>query len=682
MAIARSIMPDPMGRGDLAKRAEELRRQIEYHDYRYYVLNDPEIPDAEYDRLRRELEEIERAHPELITPDSPTQRVGAAPQEGFAPFRHALRMMSLENANDEEEFRAWYARTAKALGTESFRAVVEPKLDGEAVELVYERGRFLRGGTRGDGETGEDVTPNLRTIRMLPLRLRGDGIPEWLEVRGEVYMDVRDFEEYNRRASREGWRVLANPRNGAAGSLRQLDPRVTATRPLKILLYGIGQTRGARIESETEMLERFESWGLPTVRRWTAVCDTLEEVVAAYRRGLEERDRMPMETDGLVVKVDSFRAREALGARTRSPRWAVAWKFPPREECTVLEDIEVQVGPTGALTPVARLRPVRVSGVVVRNATLHNMDEIERKDVRIGDTVIVRRAGDVIPEVVGPVLSRRTGKERKFRMPETCPECGGRVVREPDEAIHRCVNTEGCPAQAKGRIRHFAQRGAMDIEGLGEKWIEILFEKGLVRDPSDLYRLRKQDLLPLERMGEKSAQNLLDSIEASRRRPLERFLFALSIRHVGEATARALADHFGSLDGIMNAPLEELQRVPDVGPTVARSIYEYFRNRRNRAMIRRMLDAGVCFTAVETKSKALEGRVVCFTGGLDSMTREEAQRLVREHGGKVTDGVTKATNLVVAGPGAGSKLAKARERGIEIIDEAEFLRRIGRAAAN
>jgi len=663
----------------VVREVEELRRQIEHHNYCYYVLDQPEISDAEYDRLMRRLQELEEQYPELVVPESPTQRVGAQPVEQFGTVRHSIPMLSLDNALDEQEFREWWKRTSDGLGGEPFEVVAEPKLDGLAVELIYENGRFSLGATRGDGYTGEDVTQNLRTIRSVPLRLRkrDGGVPTRLEARGEVYMEVERFREFNRQREAAGEQPFANPRNAAAGSLRQLDPRVTASRPLEILLYGVGVVEGAELETHAEELALLKELGFRVVPH--RICRSPEEVQGLWAEMNERREELAYEADGIVVKVNSRAQQERLGVRSRSPRYAVAYKFPPRQETTIVRDIAVQVGRTGALTPVARLEPVQVGGVTVSNATLHNQDEIERKDVRIGDTVIIQRAGDVIPEVVAVVRSKRTGKERKFRMPDRCPVCGSKVERPEGEVVARCINF-ACPAQVKARIEHFASRGGMDIEGLGTKLVEQLVEKGLVRSPADLYFLKKEQLVGLERMAEKSAENLLNALEASKDRPLARCIYALGIRHVGEHVAEVLAERFGSLEALMNASYEDLEATPEVGPVVARSVREFFDREDNRKAIARLREGGVKFPPVERRAAAGEGKLAgktfVFTGALSRFSRSEAEALVRQHGGRAASSVSKNTDFVVAGEKPGSKLAKAERLGIKVISEDDFVKMI------
>jgi len=667
-----------MASPELARRAQELREQLRFHDHRYYVLDRPLVSDAEYDRLMRELERIEAEDPALRTPDSPTQRVGGAPAEKFAKVLHAMPMLSLGKAQTEEEFLDFDARVRKALEIDSVAYVCEPKLDGLSVSLRYEAGILTRAATRGDGSTGEDVTPNVRTIRTVPLRLacaEGCTPPELLEVRGEVLLTKKAFAELNRSQEEADEEPFVNPRNAAAGSLRQLDPKITATRPLSIFLYEVGES-SIRFATDAEKLERLSALGLRVVS-WRRA-QGAQEIVAAYRSMLAARHDQPYEQDGMVVKVDNLEQRERLGQVSKSPRWAVAWKFPAEEEETVVLGIDVQVGRTGKLTPVARLSPVLVGGANVSNATLHNEDELKRKDVRVGDHVFIRRAGDVIPEVVAVIKEKRTGQEKEFLFPAVCPVCGASAVRNPGEADHRCTGLS-CPAQLAGRLSHFAQRTALDIQGLGDKLIAALIEAGLVKDASDLYGLSVEKLLELPRMGEKSAQNLLEAIDKSRRTTLRRFLFALGIRHVGEATARALAQAFPGVRQFYTLGVEDLQAVHDVGPEVATSIRQFFDQEQNRQVIDRLLLAGVAPKAEEAPEQgAFARKTVVITGGLSAMTREDAKAEIERRGGRVSSTVSKKTDLLVAGEDAGSKLAKAKELGVRIIDEAEFLKALGR----
>ncbi len=659
---------------DVRQRIEALRKLINYHNYRYYVLDDPEIPDSEYDRLMRELERLEAVHPELITPDSPTQRVGAEPLKEFGEVRHKVPMLSLANAFSDEELREFDARVRKLLGTKGPVAyAAEPKLDGLAISLRYEKGVLVQGATRGDGYRGEDVTANVRTIDTIPLRLLGGEWPEVLEVRGEVFMPRSGFCRLNEEARRRGEKTFANPRNAAAGSLRQLDPRITASRPLTFFAYGWGELSVERLaDTHSESMRILRDYGLP-VSPELQVLEGVEACLSYHRAMLEKRERLDYEIDGVVFKVDDLDAQEKLGYVSRAPRWAIAHKFPAEEALTVLRDVEWQVGRTGAVTPVARLEPVEVGGVVVKNATLHNMDEIEKKDIRIGDTVYVRRAGDVIPEIVRVLLDRRPADARRIRLPKKCPVCGSEVIKPEGEAIARCTGGLFCPAQRKEAIKHFASRRAMDIEGLGDKLVDQLVDKGLVHDPADLYALTKEQLTGLERMGEKSAQNLLDALERSKETTLARFLYAIGIREVGEATAQTLARHFGSLQAIEQADEETLQQVPDIGPVVAAYIAGFFRQPHNQEVIRRLREAGVHWPEGEPAPKPeelpLHGRSFVLTGAL-SRPREEIKAELQALGAKVTGSVSKKTDYVVVGENPGSKYDKARQLGITILDEA------------
>ena len=664
------------------ERIRKLREEIEFHNYRYYVLDDPVVSDAEYDALMRELVELEAEHPELVTPDSPTQRVGAAPAEAFAPVVHRSPMMSLANVYSMEELRAFDARVRKALGGEPVEYVAELKIDGLAVSLVYEEGRFVRGATRGDGTTGEDVTHNLRTIRSIPMRLRL-GPPVSIDVRGEVYMIRREFHKLNEERRASGEPLFANPRNAAAGSLRQLDPKVTAARPLDVFVYGIGYMSGAggaAPETHLEALGLLKEAGFRTNPN-TRLCRTIDEVVDYCAHWGERRDTLDYEIDGVVVKVNSLAQQERLGATARSPRWAVAYKFPARQATTKVRDIIVQVGRTGTLTPVAVLDPVELAGSTVSRATLHNEDIIRAKDIRIGDTVVVEKGGDVIPEVVKMVTERRTGAEREFRMPAKCPECGADVVRLEGEAASRCVGGMACPAQVREGILHFASRDAMDIEGMGPSLVAQLLDAGLVKTAADIYDLKLDDIARLERMGKKSAENLLSAIERSKSHPLHRLVFALGIRHVGERSARDLAEHFGTMDRLAAATYDELTRVPDVGPKVAESVLAFFREPRNRESLRRLADAGVNMKETEKAAPSAEsplaGKTVVLTGTLERFTRKEAEEAVLARGGKVSSSVSRKTDYVVVGKDPGSKYDKARELGVTILDEHEFERLLG-----
>ena len=660
----------------IRKRVEKLREEIEYHNYRYYILDQPEISDAQYDRLMRELEKLEEQYPELRTPNSPTQRVGAPPLEEFEIVRHSIPMLSLANAFDETEAKEFDKRVKKFLGTSSdIEYVTEPKLDGLAVELVYERGQFVVGSTRGDGVNGENITQNLRTIKTIPLQLirKEISVPERLEVRGEVIMQLKRFRELNQRREELGEPLFANPRNAAAGSVRQLDSKITVERPLEIYCYGIGEVRGRTFKSHWEILQTLSKWGLrinPNIQR----CKHIEDVIAYYHEVNEKREKLPYEIDGIVIKVNQLDLQTRLGEISRSPRWALAFKFLPKQETTKIQDIIVQVGRTGALTPVAVMEPVKVGGVEVSRATLHNQDEIDKKDVRIGDTVVIQRAGDVIPEVVQVIESKRTGKEKKFRMPSKCPVCGAEVIKE--EAIHRCIGLD-CPAQLKGRIKHFASKRAMDIEGLGVKLIGQLVDKGLVKDVADIYYLEKEQLIELERMADKSAQNIIDAIEASKTKPLSKFLYALGIRHVGETTAEDLARRFSRLDDFFHLSEEDLREVEGIGPEVSASVYQFFRDKKNKESIERLKKAGVTVIEPKVKGKAkLAGKTFVFTGALKSFGRDEARNIVESLGGTTVSTVSKKVDFVVVGEDPGSKFDKAKELGIKTLTEEEFKKMI------
>jgi len=661
----------------IRKRVEKLREEIEYHNYRYYILDQPEISDAQYDRLMRELEKLEEQYPELRTPNSPTQRVGAPPLEEFEIVRHTIPMLSLANAFDEIEAKEFDKRMKKFLGTSSdIEYVTEPKLDGLAVELVYERGQFVVGSTRGDGINGENITQNLRTIKTIPLQLirKEVSVPERLEVRGEVVMQLKRFRELNQKREELGEPLFANPRNAAAGSVRQLDSKITAERPLEIYCYGIGEMRGRTFKTHWEILQTLSKWGLrinPNIRR----CKHIEDVIEYYHEVNEMREKLPYEIDGIVIKVNQLDLQTRLGEISRSPRWALAFKFQPKQETTKIQDIIIQVGRTGALTPVAVMEPVKVGGVEVSRATLHNQDEIDKKDVRIGDMVVIQRAGDVIPEVVQVIESKRTGKEKKFRMPLKCPVCGAEVIKE--EAIHRCIGLD-CPAQLKGRIKHFASKRAMDIEGLGVKLIDQLVDKGLVKDVADIYYIEKKQLIELERMADKSAQNIIDAVEASKTKPLSRFLYALGIRHVGETTAEDLARRFSRLDDFFHLSEEDLREVEGIGPEVSASVYQFFRDKKNKESIERLKKAGVTVIEPKVKGKAkLAGKTFVFTGALKSLGRDEARNIVESLGGMTVSTVSKKVDFVVVGEDPGSKFDKAKELGIKTLTEEELKKMIG-----
>src|SRR5579884_51474 len=694
---------------EVQERVEDLRQQIRHHNYLYYVEDQPEISDAAYDALMNELRGLEEKYPELITQDSPTQRVGAEVVTTFAPFPHRVPMLSLDNAFSVEQLRAWEERNRRLLGLGPDAKIeydCELKIDGAAVSLIYENGKLTAGGTRGNGEVGEDITLNLKTIAAIPKQLHPispgkeevqppangtaqaslfdatngeapgqpvkSGVPALIEVRGEVFMSHKEFARINAEIEEQGGRTFANPRNAAAGSLRQKDPRITASRRLDAFMYAVGACEGWTFRTQFEMLQTYQAWGLqtnPNVR----VCRGIEEVVAFVEEWADKKNTLEYDIDGVVVKVNAMALQRDLGQVSRSPRWAIAYKYPALQVRTKVEDIVVQVGRTGALTPVAILTPVPVAGVIVSRATLHNEDEIRRKGVRIGDTVVIQRAGEVIPEVVEVITSERDGDEREFVMPTHCPACGTPVVRPVGEAVARCPNPE-CPAKVEEQILHFVSRNAMDIEGLGTRHIAQLVQTGLIKDPADLYALTLEQLLPLERMGEKLATKILDNIAKSKRRPLSRLIYALGIRHVGERASEVLAAHFGTLERLMAASAEELGQVHEIGPTTAESIAAYFADPHNREMIAKLKAAGVEPEAHDhaPQSDALKGKTFVFTGTLAHRKREEAEALVRRLGGRVSGSVSKQTTYVVAGENAGSKLTKAQQLGVPVLTEEEF----------
>lgn len=652
---------------------DALREKLNHHSYQYYVLDDPEIPDAEYDRLYRELQSLEQQYPHLVTHDSPTQRVGDQPLQGFAQVIHEVPMLSLDNVFNEEELNDFNRRIQQRLESdEPIVFAAEPKLDGLAVSLLYENGVLVRAGTRGDGTTGEDITQNIRTIHSIPLRLLGEDVPDVLEVRGEVFMPKAGFEKLNQLARENDEKVFANPRNAAAGSLRQLDPRITAKRPLAMYCYSVGKVEGADMaDTHSLMLDQLQHWGLPLCRERRTV-KGVSGCLDYFAEMGEKRNSLPYEIDGIVYKVDSIRLQKELGFVSRAPRWAIAHKFPAQEEMTTVNAIEFQVGRTGALTPVARLEPVFVGGVTVSNATLHNMDEVNRKDVRVGDQVIIRRAGDVIPEVVRVVPGSRQSNAQKVQLPAHCPVCGSDVEQEEGEAVARCSGGLFCGAQRKESIKHFASRKAMDIDGLGDKLVEQLVDAGYIEHVNDLFTLDVERLSRLERMGEKSATNLIQALDKSRHTTLARFIYALGIREVGEATARTLAQHFASLEALMQADEESLQSVEDVGPVVAAHIVRFFRQAHNLDVIDKLIAAGVHWDAIEkadVQQQTLEGKTFVLTGTLTRMTRDEAKQALQARGAKVTGSVSKKTSYVVVGDSPGSKAAKAEQLGVEILDE-------------
>ncbi|HNQ64837.1 MAG TPA: NAD-dependent DNA ligase LigA [Smithella sp.] len=662
------------------KRIIDLRKTIEYHNRRYYQQDSPEISDAEYDRLMRELQDLENRYPEAFSPSSPSQRVGAAPLSKFAPFHHPSPMFSLANAFSEGEIIEFDQRLKRLAGVNDIGYIAEPKLDGLAVNLIYENGVFKQGATRGDGTTGEDVSQNLKTISSLPLFMKKTSeyqLPSFIEIRGEVYIEKDPFEKLNQRRTQDGEEPFANPRNAAAGSLRQLDSRITARRPLNIFLYGIGEAKGIDFSTHWEALQILDGWGFP-VNRVIEKASNIEACIHYFERIAAQREKLPYEIDGVVLKVDDLSLQKILGNVSRNPRWALACKFPAAQAMTVVKDIIVGVGRMGTLTPVAIMEPVNVGGVMVSRATMHNEDEVLKKDVRVGDTVVIQRAGDVIPEVVRIVPEKRSSDTKQFKMPAHCPECGSEVVRYEGEVAHRCVNIS-CPAQLKEHIRHFASRGAMDIEGLGEKVSAQLFDAKLIADPADLYFLTKEQLVDLDRQAEKSAQNLIEAIAGSKNPSLDKFIYALGIRHVGERTAKLLANHYGSIKNLISTTQDELTAIHEIGPEIAESIVDFFHEQKNINVLNKFFKAGINPQKKEVQTSApLQGKSFVFTGTMENMGRNEAQTIVENLGGTIHSSVTKKTTYVVAGSDPGSKLDKARSSGIQIISENEFLKLIGR----
>lgn len=658
---------------------EQLKDELNQHNHRYYVLDEPTIPDSEYDRSMRRLQDIEQQHPELLSDDSPSQRVGGAALPSFSQVSHAVPMLSLDNAFSEEELEAFDRRISDRLNykdDQQIDYVCEPKLDGVAVSLLYNQGLLVRGATRGDGKVGEDITANVRTINSIPLRLNGDGIPELLEVRGEIYLPRDGFDKINAAAIAKGDKPFVNPRNAAAGSLRQLDSKITASRPLEMCAYSVGQFQGGETpDSHLNMLKALGSWGFK-INTYVEAVQGIAACEAYYERMQKRRDQLPYDIDGIVYKVNDLALQQRLGFVAKAPRWAIARKFPAQEEMTQLVDVEFQVGRTGALTPVARLAPVFVGGVTVSNATLHNGDEIARLGLCIGDTVIIRRAGDVIPKVAAVVLDRRPENAQPIVFPENCPVCQSSVRRVEGEAVARCSGGLFCGAQSKEAIKHFASRKAMDIDGLGDKLVELLVDRGLIYSPADLYELSATKIADLERMGEKSAQNLIDSIAVSRQTTLAKFLFALGIREVGEATGQTLARNFGSLEAIIEAEQDALLEVDDIGPVVAYYIRDFFRNPDNLSIINALRESGVSWDDIDITaqdSQPLKGQTWVLTGGMEIMSRAEAKDRLQELGAKVAGSVSAKTSQVVAGPGAGSKLTKAQSLDIPVFDEEQFL---------
>jgi len=667
----------------LLTKIEKIKNELNVHNYKYYILDDPEISDSAYDRLLRELQNIEAAHPELITADSPTQRVGAIPLDSFNSVKHEMPMLSLSNAFSNDEFFDFDKRVVellkkeKAYDNQVIKYAAEPKLDGLAISLLYENGKLIRGATRGDGATGEDVTQNIRTIETIPLKLFGNDFPKRLEVRGEVIMDKSGFNKLNKAQLKNNEKPFANPRNAAAGSLRQLDSKITATRPLSFFCYGIGI-----ISDEVSMplchsgiMHRLKSWGF-RINSESKVVEGAKGADEYYQKLSSKRESLDYEIDGIVYKVDDLFLQKKLGFVSRAPRWAIARKFPAHEEMTKVLSIDIQVGRTGALTPVARLEPVLVGGVTVSNATLHNQDEIERLDIRIGDTVVIRRAGDVIPQIVNVVLSKRKGKPRKFKIPNTCPVCGSAAIRNENEVVTACTGGLFCEAQCKQAIIHFASRKAMNIDGLGDKLIELLVDEGLIKTSADLYSLTQKQLTVLERMGDKSAINLLNSLEKSKQTTFARFIFSLGIHDVGETTAKNLADHFHSIESLENATEEELLSIRDIGPVVVSNIHAFFKQKHNREIIDALLATGIHWpdseTAKQKQPQTLAGKVFVVTGTLSDMSRDDAKQALQALGAKVTGSVSKKTDYVIAGENPGSKVAKAMTLGVQVLGESEF----------
>lgn len=655
---------------------DKLREALRYHNFRYYVKDEPVVSDAEYDEMMNQLEELEDEYPHLVTEDSPTQKVGGEPNEELGLVKHPEPMLSLKSVSEEEEARNFDQTCRKELKQDSVIYTCEPKYDGLAVEIIYKGGMLVQASTRGDGETGEDITDNIKTIKQVPLRLLKESekkIPEKLVVRGEVFMRKDDFEELNRRRTEQDKKTFANPRNAAAGSLRQLDPKVTAKRPMQIYFYQMAFPGDHGFESQIEVLNALPGWGLRVNKELNEKCKGIDEVSASYNEFLEKREDLPYEIDGMVCKIDSFEQQETLGFRTNNPRWAIAWKFPPKRSTTRVKSINVQVGRTGKLTPIAMLEPVNIGGVEVRRASLHNQSEIDEKDIRIGDRVIVERAGDVIPQVVKPITEERDGSEEKFQLPGECPVCGSKVVMSEDKKQAHCTNLN-CRAQLRESIKHFASKNGMDIEGLGDKRVQKLLDRDLVQQLSDIYYLEKDEWTKLDDIAEKSAENLMTEIENSKKKPLDRFLFALGIPLVGQHMSRVLAENFSSLDGLKEAEKQSLMDIDEIGPEVASAITTFFKNEDNLEDIQRIIDAGLELENpyAQAGSRPLDGLTFVFTGNLDTWTRDEVKELVEQKGARATSSVSSKTDYVVAGPGAGSKIDDAEEQGVPILDEEEF----------
>ncbi|MFO7841280.1 MAG: NAD-dependent DNA ligase LigA [Fidelibacterota bacterium] len=658
----------------IKKKIRDLQEELREHNYRYYVLDDPVISDAEYDRKFRKLQELEEKHPEFSSPDSPTTRVGGKLLDAFESLEHRRPMLSLANALNESELREFHHRVVKFTGNSGTELIGEPKLDGLGVELIYEKGVFSAGSTRGDGYTGENITENLKTIRQVPLRLQGDKAPGLLEVRGEVIISKENFKRLNRERESRGEKLFANARNAAAGSLRQLDSGITAKRPLEIFIYAAGKIEGAQFRKHSEFLEQLKKWGF-RINPLNKILHSEEEMINYFREMQGKREDLSYDIDGVVIKVNSLKIQDKMGMRTRTPRWAVAGKFKARQEITQIKSIDVQVGRTGVLTPVANLQPVHIGGVLVSRATLHNQDEIDRKDIRKKDWVVVERAGDVIPKVIKVVKERRPKNTKPYQLPDKCPVCGSKVQQIEGDVAVKCINRE-CPAQLKNGIRHFASKRAMDIEGMGEKIVDLLVEKGLIGSVADIYRIEKDSLLDLEGFGEKSADNLLEAIERSKKRPLSKLIYALGIPNVGEYLARILAQRFSSMKELMKADKQDLSDIEDIGDIVAESIVNYFDNKENHAMIKDLQDLGIDPVSVKSKDTALKGKTFVFTGSLSDMTRDEAKEKVRRLGAKASGSVSSNTDYVVKGENPGSKIEKAGAHDVPVLSEKEFIEMI------
>lgn len=671
-----SAAKKPAKSKDPRREIEQLREDIRRHEYLYYVKAEPVISDREFDRLMERLEKLERDHPDLAVPDSPTRRVGGEPLDGFQTVEHRVKMLSIGNTYSEGEVREFHNRVQKELNRQP-EYILQPKVDGVAISLIYEGGSFVRAVTRGDGVRGDDATANVRTIRSLPLRLRGDDLPSYLDVRGEIFMPRTGFEAMNRKREEAGDPPFANPRNATAGTIKMLDPSLVAQRPLDLFVHTLGAIEGVRIDSDYELLGKLAEWGFKVVPGYT-LATTLDEVLKTAAEWESKVRELEFEADGLVIKINSFAQRDEMGYTSKSPRWVIAYKFSAEEAITKLVDVRMGVGRTGAITPRAILEPVLLAGTTIRHATLHNFDEVERKDIRVGDTVAIQKGGEIIPQVVRVLTDGRDGSEKPIQAPDACPACGGEVMKEADEVVYRCINLS-CPAQLKKRIEHFVGRNAMDIEGMGEKLIDALVEKEMVKRLSDLYRLKHEQLASLERMGDKSSQNVLDGLEASKKRPVDRILFAIGIRHVGSHLATVLMEGRKSIWDLKDLTVEDLNAIHEVGPAVAESVYRFFHEERNIEELKRLEDAGVAFerekseaAAEATKDNPFYGKTVVLTGALDNLTRNEAAERIERRGGRVTGSVSKNTDYVVAGENPGSKLDKANKLGVQVLDEAAF----------